>query len=123
MNACLLGAAGAGTEPVIGTSTALLLILVVVVGLLAKAVADLRREVERLRLTLRPEALPAPAPAAPGPTPAGAMSPELQAAISAAVVVALEGAPARIMEISAPVAAPGWSLEGRREVFGSHRIR
>lgn len=118
-----MGAAGAGAEPpVIGTSTALLILLIAGVVFLAKAVADLRREVDELRRSLpaRPPAAPV---ARPGTATADCLPPHLEAAICAAVFVALEGTSARILGITAAPASANWSLEGRRDVFGSHRVR
>lgn len=68
-------------------------------------------------------ASPAPlsaAPAAP-PTPA-ALAPELTAVIAASIATVLQQ-PHRIRSISADAPPPTWAHEGRREIFGSHRIR
>lgn len=45
----------------------------------------------------------------------------LAAVIAAAVHVALEGQPHRVIHIE-PVSV-GWAREGRREIFSSHRVR
>lgn len=56
------------------------------------------------------------------PAPAeGLDSPALAAVIAAAVHVALEGQPHRVLHIE-PVSV-GWAREGRREIFSSHRVR
>ena len=59
-------------------------------------------------------------PATPA-TPEGLDSPALAAVIAAAVHVALEGQPHRVLHIE-PVSV-GWAREGRREIFSSHRVR
>lgn len=51
----------------------------------------------------------------------GLESPALAAVIAAAVHVALEGQPHRVIHIE-PVSV-GWAREGRREIFSSHRVR
>ena len=47
----------------------------------------------------------------------------LIAAITAAVHIALEGRPHKIVSIQTPSTAAAWSAEGRRDVFVSHRVR
>lgn len=54
-------------------------------------------------------------------SPDGHVTPELIAAIAAAVDAAL-GSPHRIVHIE-PTFLSAWSAEGRREIFASHRIR
>ncbi len=62
-----------------------------------------------------------PAPAVSG-EPRHGVPPEHVAAVSAAVAAAVDG-PHRIVRISAPShRPPGWSLEGRFESFGAHRM-
>jgi hypothetical protein len=72
-------------------------------------------------------------PDAPPPVPVKAMelpeepSPEVLAAIAAAVATTL-GAAARVAGVRLATAPPDsslgqWSLEGRREIYSSHRIR
>ena len=54
--------------------------------------------------------------------PRSGIPPEHVAAISAAVTAVMDG-PHRIVRISAPShRPPGWSLEGRFESFGAHRM-
>lgn len=71
-----------------------------------------------------PAAKPAPAPAA---TPVAAAdsgpTPQLVAAISAAVHIALKGRRHRISSIQLSQTQTGWAVEGRREHFSSHRVR
>ena len=67
-----------------------------------------------------------PAPVAKGASaPASASAPQtdipLPALIAAAVHVALDGQPHRVVHIE-PVSI-GWAREGRREIFSSHRVR
>ena len=59
-------------------------------------------------------------PAAPS-TASEAGPPALAAVIAAAVHVALEGQPHRVIHIEP--AGVGWAREGRREIFSSHRVR
>lgn len=61
--------------------------------------------------------------AAPAETP-GALSPEVMAAISAAIVVAV-GKRARITRIRYRSATPGsaWSVQGRASIMGSHSVK
>lgn len=60
--------------------------------------------------------LPPPVAATPDTGP-----PALAAVIAAAVHVALEGHPHRVIHIES--AGVGWAREGRREIFSSHRVR
>ena len=73
-----------------------------------------------------PASAPAPAPApAPVAAPAAADPMDtdvpIAALIAAAIHVALEGRPHRVLHIE-PVSV-GWAREGRREIFSSHRFR
>lgn len=123
MSTWLLGSSGAGAAAtVLDTSAALLLLLFGALAFLAKSVADLRREVAVLR--------EAPGPAAARPSPSAhhgdvsdIVSPEIKAAIFASVFVALDHAPTRVLRITASPLPANWSLEGRRDVCGSHRVR
>ena len=72
---------------------------------------------------------PAPPPAraatssAPGTAPAEVgISPETFAVIAAAVYLELPGM-SRIVEIRQSQTAQVWSMEGRRQIFQSHRVR
>jgi len=65
---------------------------------------------------------PAGRPAAPVPAPAPGVAPDhLPVLIAAAVHMALEGLPHRILHIE-PTSSD-WATEGRRDIFSSHRIR
>jgi hypothetical protein len=110
--------------------TALLLVVVACLAFMARALADLGQRVRELAA-----ARAGPAPAAPGataPSPpasarepgAGHLAPELMAVIAAAVHVASEH-PVRIVAVDEAKHAPSatWSLEGRRQIFSSHRVR
>ena len=78
-----------------------------------------------------PAATPAPAVAlsdtpATSPAPAKAAGSDIEegilaALIAAAVHVALEGRPHRVVHIE-PISV-GWAREGRRDIFSSHRVR
>lgn len=108
--------------PIMGMETAILILAVVGLLILAKSVMTLRGEVNALKRT------------SPGATPAGAppkkissspiegeVPPQIRAAIAAAIFVTL-GHNHRIVTIS-PTQSLLWSREGRRQVFDSHRVR
>lgn len=65
---------------------------------------------------------PAPASAPPAPAPPDTLTPAIAAVIAAAVATVLKS-PHRIQSINAENPARDWAHEGRREIFGSHRIR
>ena len=125
--------AAAGVETTEGAAapidfqTALLLVMVVCLAFMAKALADLNRRVRDLaegRSAARSLAAPsrdrAPSPPATGVAP----PPQTLAAISAAVYAAMDHR-VRIVavdEVSAEQSRT-WSLEGRRQIFTSHRVR
>lgn len=106
-------------EPIIEVRTALLVITSGLCLFLMKALATARRELRQVQAAARRQAQAALAAS----TAAAGVPPELVAVITAAVCVTLDGAPHRITRIAAPTPLPAWSLEGRREVFGSHRVR
>ena len=127
----LLAAVGSETAEaaIIDFQTALLLVLFVCLAFIAKSLADLNRRVRDLtreRADAGPrDAVTAsgrPGPAAPGGD--GAMSPGHLAAITAAVYVAIDH-PVRIVAVDEITAeqSRSWSLEGRRQIFTSHRVR
>lgn len=65
----------------------------------------------------------APASATPSPTtPAGSVAPEIVALIAAAVHLTV-GAGHRIVAISPVPHNAHWAMEGRRQIFASHRPR
>lgn len=51
------------------------------------------------------------------------VSPEVMAAIAAAVHLTFHEAPARIVSIRSTTAQGHWAAEGRRQIFSSHRVR
>ncbi len=63
-----------------------------------------------------------PASTQAGPTDGG-MPPAVVAAITAAVHQAFAGRPLRIVNVSIPEHATDWALEGRRNIFSSHKVR
>lgn len=95
-------------------------------GLLELMGIFFRRRVSALAKTAAAQPTPAPAAASVSaastpnaPTP---LSPELTAVIAASIATVLKQ-PHRIRSISADTPPPTWAHEGRREIFGSHRIR
>lgn len=93
-------------------------------GLLALAVVVIGRG---LRLA-EPKTVPGGDRAAdavlPVPPAGEGIPPEIRAVIAAAVVATLDGS-YRVVEIktSTDVRLQAWSLEGRRQIFSSHRVR
>jgi hypothetical protein len=133
------GSAPAADAPVISPSTAVLILLVAVVAVLARTVLGMRRDLAGLRERLTaPAAAPTAAPGAAAPAqaahvavlpaaPSGAPASDAQvfAAIAAAVHLAL-GRPGRLVEIRDVVmlgTSSPWSIEGRRQIHGSHTFR
>lgn len=103
----------------ISVEAAVMLLLAGLLIYCIKAVADLHRRVDRLAADVR--ARPKPKPAS---TRGDALPPQLVAAIVAAVNETL--GPGHTVTKIVSAAAHGsanWSLEGRREVFQSHRVR
>lgn len=128
----VLAAAGMETTEsaaaVIDFQSALMLVMVVCLAFMAKALADLNRRVCDLTET-RP-GMPATAGSSAGrPTTATppadvALMPATLAAITAAVYATFEH-PVQIIAVDEVTAeqARHWSLEGRRQIFTSHRVR
>lgn len=109
-------------SPIIETETAVLILAVVGLLILAKSVITLRGEVNALK-RVSPAAAPAvatPKKMAPPSTDAE-VPPEVRAAIAAAIFATL-GHNHRVVTIS-PAQSLLWSREGRRQVFDSHRFR
>jgi hypothetical protein len=112
------------STPAISVSTALLLIAVGLLVFVAKAIADLRTEVEDLRerLTARPPSpLEHASPVTTGPQ--DEIDSTLRAVIAAAVHTTMADQPYRIVAVAQSTHDAGWSLEGRRQVFQSHQVR
>jgi Na+-transporting methylmalonyl-CoA/oxaloacetate decarboxylase gamma subunit len=93
-------------------------------GFLAVAVAGLGRAIRALEQKLAaPVPVVALAVTSPGTSAAAAAAddPKLYAAIIAAVSVSL-GARHRVISVT-PTELSAWSVEGRRSIFQSHRVR
>jgi len=106
--------------PLLGADTALLILVAAGLLYLAKTVFSLRREVTALRaLPGKPVRHFPDVPPAVGNT--NGPSPEICAAIAAAIAVALEPGHRVVSITNAPTTL--WSQEGRRQVFQSHRVR
>ena len=127
---------GASVEaPVIAFETAVLILVVVGLLLLAKSVLSLRSEVNALKRASKGSPGPAGSPGVSMASTAHAASPanevhksapreippRVRAAIAAAIF-ATQGSHHRIVAIS-PAQSLIWSREGRRQVFESHRLR
>lgn len=100
--------------------------VVVLVGLLilAKMVSDLRAEVKHLRSAASPAPASPTVSAPPSPAASPASEP-IPADVFAAIVSAIHftlGENHHIVSIS-PVESMMWSREGRRSIFGSHSVR
>ncbi len=65
---------------------------------------------------------PRPSSALPPVVIADGLTPEITAVVAAAVATVLRQ-PHRIQSITTEAPAPEWAHEGRREIFGSHRLR
>ncbi len=112
----------AAAAEIIKFESAILVVVLVGLIVLAKMVSDLRAEVNRLR---------GPASAAPAPrqeatsqaaSPASeAIEPDVFAAIVSAIHFTL-GENHHVVSIS-PAESMMWSREGRRSIFGSHSVR
>jgi hypothetical protein len=112
----------AAEAPILEVETAVLILAVVGLVLLARAVMTLKVEVAALKRTAgsspaAPAKLSAPAPQ----VSSGEIPPQIRAAIAAAIH-ATHGHTHRIVSV-APVQSLLWSREGRRQVFDSHRVR
>jgi hypothetical protein len=110
----------AQVEPVaqpISIQTALLIIFGIAFLLAIKSLANLHRRVDALAASVRPQKAPA-ARAAAEPV----LPPEIVAVISAAVYESV-GNDFRIVAISTDGQGTTWSMEGRRQIFGSRKVR
>ncbi|MBE2214323.1 MAG: hypothetical protein IAE82_10670 [Opitutaceae bacterium] len=129
----VLAAAGgvAAETPQVSFQTAMLLVVVVVLAFLGKKLADLGRAVRDLeeRLAARtPAGVSEPGanpvqPVAHAPGEPVDVDTETAVVISA-TVAALWGPTARIVSVGEPKGGVRlWALEGRRQIFASHKIR
>ncbi|HLP00557.1 MAG TPA: hypothetical protein VK163_00925 [Opitutaceae bacterium] len=112
----LLAQAEPAAQP-ISIQTALLIILGIACVIAIKSLADLHRRVDELAARITPQAKPAPRS-----VPAQELSPEVLAVISAAVYESL-GTDYRIVSINTEGQGATWSMEGRRQIFGSRKVR
>jgi hypothetical protein len=110
----------ASTAEILKFETAVLLLVVAGLLVLAKIVSDLRAEVRSLRGMPVPSSQPAPAvlPSAP---PSAEIPPDVFAAVVSAVYFTL-GEQHRVVSVS-PAESLAWSREGRRSIFRSHTFR
>ncbi len=108
--------------PIVATETAVLILAVVGLILLARSVLTLRSEVNALKRSSpgAPSALGSPKEGTSISSPRE-IPPQVRAAIAAAIFATL-GSRHRVVAIS-PVPSLIWSREGRRQVFDSHRFR
>ena len=122
----------ATTAEILKFETAVLLLVVAGLLVLAKIVSDLRAEVRSLRgvpvpetkpaPSLQPDAAAVPAQAAlPPVAPSAEIPPDVFAAIVSAVHFTL-GDRHRVVSVS-PAESLAWSREGRRSIFRSHTFR
>lgn len=106
--------------------TAMLLVVVVVLGFMGKKLADLGRTVRDLEDRLAGGTAPS-APASHGAVVSQDASADVDteaAVVIAATVAALWGPSARIISMGEPRAGVRmWAIEGRRQIFASHKIR
>ncbi len=113
---------------VIDFQSAVMLVMVVCLAFLARSVNRLAGQVEQLTARLTHGSSPGGAvPERTSGPPTGqpvSPSPEILAAITAAVFVACEQ-PVHILSVNevAVDQARHWSMEGRRQIFTSHRVR
>ncbi|HLP07483.1 MAG TPA: hypothetical protein VK178_04910 [Opitutaceae bacterium] len=112
----LLAQAEPAAQP-ISIQTALLIILGIACVIAIKSLADLHRRVDELAARVNPRKM-----AAAGPIHPQGMAPEVIAVISAAVHESL-GHDIRIVSISTENQSATWSMEGRRQIFGSRKVR
>ena len=112
----------AAAAEIIKFESAILVVVLVGLIVLAKMVSDLRAEVSRLRgpAAAAPAAPQAAAPQA-GPPASEAIPPDVFAAIVSAIHFTL-GENHHVVSIS-PAESMMWSREGRRSIFGSHSVR
>lgn len=106
--------------------TTLLVLLVVAVVFCARALSQLRSRLAKLEeshsASVSPHRPAAPAASSPIPVSTGP-SPQVVAAIAAAIHVALGGRHRLVGITPAHDNHHVWSTEGRRQIFHSHRVR
>lgn len=123
----VMAAGDAGAEmSQVSFQTAMLLVIVVVLAFLGKKLADLGRTVRELEERLAASAPRAtPASVVPPHAPVGGDDVDTETAVViAATVAALWGPSARIVSVGEPRGGVRlWALEGRRQIFASHKIR
>lgn len=102
----------------ISVQTALLIILGIGLVLAIKSLADLHRRVDTLSAAVRPKTRKA----VPAPPTEGSLPPAVLAVITAAVYEAI-GADHRIVAINPESQGHTWSLEGRRHIFSTRKVR
>jgi len=112
------------TYPNVGESVAYQLTGLFVVFSALGAIWIVMEIVGALFRRLSPAPSPPPSPPAPPATtpPAVALDPVLAAVIAAAVHHVING-PHRVVAIHPVITSDDWSLEGRRDIFISHRVR
>lgn len=123
-----IAAAAEAGEVAISFEAAVLLMVVVVLGFLAKKLADLGRTVRRLENRLAGQAGPAGTGSAVAPVPSAAAHAATDIdnealVVIAATVAAVWGPTARVVSVGEYHGARQWALEGRRQIFASHKIR
>ncbi len=119
-----------GADPVLSFETAMLFVVLAVVAFLARQVGELRRTVRTLenRLAIAPAGLATATAAAAGPSVSETVpavdDDDEAAVVIAATVVAVWGRSARVISVKEQRDQPRlWALEGRRQIFASHKIR
>ncbi|MFT3782669.1 MAG: OadG family protein [Nibricoccus sp.] len=115
-----------GSSSSLSIQTILLAVIAVALVAVAFGLAKLSRRVKTVEATATRPPFAPPMPATPSPVaPAvnGKIPPQVVAAISAAVHLSI-GSNHRILAVGQPCPhRQAWSLEGRRQVFSSHKVR
>jgi hypothetical protein len=120
--------AGGTAEPQVSLGTAMLCVFLVVLGFMGKKLADLGRSVraleEKLAASPRVGSGPHGAPSHGAGHPVDSDVDTETAVVIAATVAALWGPSARIVSVGEPRGGMKmWAIEGRRQIFASHKIR
>lgn len=112
----------AAAAEIIKFESAILVVVLVGLIVLAKMVSDLRAEVKQLRGPTAAAPAKPPGSTSQAASPASeAIEPDVFAAIVSAIHFTL-GENHHVVSIS-PVESMMWSREGRRSIFGSHSVR